>query len=517
MLAWLVVAQVLTASPPPGSVYTLPHDQFVAQAKRDLATVHLYAAGLRRLQDELGKKAGLLNRGTAPFAPEEKALLLSTWGAFFSYFISTEAIRQRYRGFVTLAPTDFVRHLWGYLLTHTALTMELAHGLVFSHRFSGNKQLEVLLDEPNAEFGVPYRAFAELKEQSIHVVTATLLLTGDAYGKDALPRLKQHKLLDEPEVAWAVQEMKLSSKVARDQLRWRGVKLFAHQAGDIVKDTTLEAVFPVQKNVAEWMGDTRVRREGKPLIKKEQALSLVTKMEPGDVVVTRQNWFLSNIGLPGFWPHALLYLGEPDVLAAAFDDDPEVRKWVATQTRKAETFSGYLQTKYPEKWKAYAGGKDLLGGAPIRFIESISEGVSFTSADHAMMVDYLGVMRPRAPKVEKARAVARAFGYQGRPYDFDFDFLSDSSLVCTELVWKSYASSVDMKGLTLPLVQVAGRQTLPANEIVKRFDLELDSPARQLDFVAFLDGREEQGDAVLSDAATFRKTYARQKWDIAQK
>jgi hypothetical protein len=517
MLAWLVVAQVLTASPPPGSVYALPHDEFVAQARRDLATIHLYAAGLRRMQDALAKNAGLFSRRKAPYTPEEKALLLSTWGAFFSYFISTEAIRQRYRGFVTAAPTDLVRHLWGYLLAHTALTTELAHGLVFAHRFAGNEQLEVLLDEPNAEFGVPYRAFASLKEQSIHVATATLLLAGDAYGKEALPRLQQHKLTEEPEVAWAVQEMKLSSKVARDELLWRGVTLFARQAGDVVKDTTLEAVFPVQKNVAEWMGDTRVRRDGKPLIKKEQALSLVTKLEPGDVVVTRQNWFLSNIGLPGFWPHALLYLGTPDVLAAAFDGDPEVKQWVSTQTKKAETFSAYLQMKHPEKWKAYAQGRDLLGGAPIRFIESISEGVSFTSVDHAMMVDYLGVMRPRVSKLEKARAVARAFGYQGRPYDFDFDFLSDATLVCTELVWKSYAPSADMKGLALPLVEVAGRQTLPANEIVKRFDLELDSPTRQFDFVAFIDGREAQGDAVFSDAAAFRKTHARMKWDIAQK
>jgi hypothetical protein len=205
------------------------------------------------------------------------------------------------------------------------------------------------------------------------------------------------------------------------------------------------------------------------------------------------------------------------VLAAAFDADPEVQRWVATQTKKAGTFSGYLQERFPAKWEAYARGKDLLGGAPIRFIESISEGVSFTSIDHAMLVDYLGVMRPRLPKVEKARAVARAFGYQGRPYDFDFDFLSDSTLVCTELVWKSYAPSSDMQGLALPLVEVAGRQTLPANEIVKRFDLELDSPTRQLDFVAFLDGREAQGDAVVSDAAAFRKTHARLKWDVAQK
>jgi hypothetical protein len=521
MMVWLVAVQLLSSTPAEngggGNVYALPDAEFVAQAKRDLSTVHLYADGLRRLQQTLGQNAGLLNRREkVPYTPEQKAMLLSTWGAFFSYFISIEAIRQRYQGFVKAAPTDTLRHLWGFALTHLALTTELAHGLTFAHKFAGNPQLEVLLDEPNAEFGVPLHAFADLKKQAIHVSTATKLFAGDAYSKDALPRMRKHGLMDVLELAWAVKEMQLSSKVARDELKYRGVELFTRQAGDILKDSTLGAIFPVQKEVAEWMGDTRVRRIGQPLIKREQALALTAKMEPGDILVARQNWFLSNIGLPGFWPHAELYLGTPDALSAYFDGDAEVKQWVASQKPGAETFTAFLQAKWPEKYQQYATGKDLLGNGPIRVIESISEGVSFTSIEHAMMVDYLGVMRPRLPKLEKARAIARAFAYQGRPYDFDFDFLSDAGLVCTELVWKSYAPSADVKGLALPLVEVAGRQTLPANEIIRRFDLELDSPNRQLDFVAFLDGRESNGDAVLSDVAAFRRSHTRLKWDVAQ-
>ncbi len=523
--ALLVAARLLFSAGPEAApaagdrgVYALSPKEFQAQAKRDLATVHLYADSLRRLQRSLDQHTGLLDRGAkVPYTPEQKAALLSTWGAFFSYFISIEAIRQRYQGFAVAAPpTDVARHLWGYALTHTSLTTQLAHGLTFARRFAGNQQLEVLLDEPNAEFGVPHRAFAALKERAIHVGAATKLLAGDAYGKQALPRMKKHRLLEDLELAWAVREMQLNAQVARDELLHRGVTLFARQAGDILKDSTLGALFPVQKGVAGWMGDTRVLREGRPLIKKEQALALTAKMEPGDILVARQNWFLSNIGLPGFWPHAELYLGTPGELAASFDADEEVRKWVAAQAPEAGTFTGFLQAKWPDKYQQYATGTDLLGQGPIRVIESISEGVSFTSIEHAMMVDYLGVMRPRLPRLEKAKAIARAFAYQGRPYDFDFDFLSDSGLVCTELVWKSYARSADMKGLAFPLVEVAGRQTLPANELVKRFDLELDSPARQLDFVAFLDGREGLAAAVLADVAAFRKSHERLKWDVAQ-
>jgi hypothetical protein len=239
------------------------------------------------------------------------------------------------------------------------------------------------------------------------------------------------------------------------------------------------------------------------------------KMEPGDIVVARQNWFLSNIGLPGFWPHAELYLGVPDMLAAYFDADEEVKTWLATLPGKPKTLSEHLSKAFPAKWAKYTG-KDEHGD-PIRIIESISEGVSFTGPEHGLRVDYMGVMRPRLSKKDKAQAIIRAFTYQGRPYDFNFDFFSDQTLVCTELVYKSYAPSKDVKGIQIGLVDVAGRRTLPANEIVKLFDLEYDKPDRQLDFVAFLDGREDKKGAIEEDALTFRKSYQRMKWDIAQK
>jgi hypothetical protein len=52
-----------------------------------------------------------------------------------------------------------------------------------------------------------------------------------------------------------------------------------------------------------------VRRIGRGLISKAQAEELLGSMQPGDLVVARQNWFLSNVGLPGFWKHAELYVG----------------------------------------------------------------------------------------------------------------------------------------------------------------------------------------------------------------
>lgn len=518
MLALLTLALLSTPPKEQPSVYSQKDAAFVDTARDDLANLQRFVGGMASLMARVDAQQELFGTRTkAVYSPEEKQTLLSTWGSLFAYFSATEGLRQKYWGFVKVPPTD-PRHAWGFIITHTALTSLLAHGMAFTNLTLNNKQLETIFDEANAEYGVPKGAFAQFKRKAVHLLTTTQLVTGDTWTLTVKPVLDSHHLLEEPGLAWGWEAMKGFSQRARAALLKSGAKLFGGNMKDILKDSTASAVFPVQKNFAEWAGDTRVARQGRPLITAEQIQTWVLpKLQPGDVLVARQNWFLSNIGLPGFWPHALLYVGTASELATALDHDAEVTAWVKTQPEHATTFTDLLARRFPEKWKTYSTSPDFQGHGPIRVIESISEGVSFTAVEHAFGVDYLAALRPRLSKLDKAKAITRAFNYQGRPYDFDFDFFSDSTLVCTELVFKSYQPSAEEKGLNLPLVDVAGRRTLPANEIIKRFDLEHDAATPQLDFVLFIDATEKTDTAIQSDEASLRNTWKRTKWDVAQK
>ena len=515
LLALTLLAAAPTGAPP--SVYSLSEAAFIDTARADLKSLQQFVGGMNQVMSRVAANKPLFSTAQkAVYSPEQKQTLLSTWGSLFAYFSATEGLRQKYWDFVKLSPTD-PRHAWGFLLTHTALTALLANGLRFSELTLNKPQLETVLDEPNSEYGVPRGAFAKFKLKAIHLATATQLFTGDNYAIAAIPFLRRQKAAADSLVSWAVGEMKADSKTARAALVRNGSKLFLLNAKDIATDVSAQAVFPVQKSFAEWAGDTRVARIGKPLVSAQDVeLKVLPRVQPGDVVVSRQNWFLSNIGLPGFWPHAQLYVGTAADLQKAFDEDPEVNAWAKRQPEKAERFSQLLERRYPAKWKAYATGVDFQGHGPIRVIESISEGVSFTAVEHAFGVDYLGVMRPRVSPLDKAKAIERAFKYQGRPYDFDFDFFSDATLVCTELVYKAYLPGAEQKGLALDLVDVAGRRTLPANEIVRRFDEQSGTSAAQLDFVLFLDGSEKEGKVALADESMFRASWKRLKWDVAQ-
>jgi hypothetical protein len=514
----LALTLVLAVAPgAPVDVYSLSAPAFVDTAKHDLAQLQQFIGGMESVMRRVRENRALFaHKQGVVLSPEQKQTLLSTWGSLFAWFSATEGLRQKYWGFVKLAPTD-PRHAWGFVLTHTALTALLARGLEFTALTLNNAQLETLLDEANDEYGVPRGAFTAFKLTSVHAATSAQLITGDSWAPAAKRALTNAGAADAT-LAWAWAEMQRGSKAARKALLEKGLKLFAGNAADLVKDTVAHALFPVQKDFAEWAGDTRVARIGKPLVTSDDVAELVIpKLQPGDIIVTRQNWFLSNLGLPGFWPHAELYLGTARDLSLAFDLDPEVSAWTRAQKEKAANFTELLQRRYPAKWKAYAEGLDFQGHGPIRVIESISEGVSFTAVEHAFGVDDLAARRPRLPQVEKAKAIERAFHYQGRPYDFDFDFYSDATLVCTELVYKAYQPSAEMKGIHIDLVDVAGRRTLPANELVKRYAAEADLPNRQLDFVLFLDAREKEQRAFASDENAFRASFKRLKWDIAQR
>ena len=291
------------------------------------------------------------------------------------------------------------------------------------------------------------------------------------------------------------------------------MQFFLANGLDIVKEKTFTAWFPVQMNVSEWMGDTKVKRLKGSLITLKQISDMEKHLKPGDIIVERRNWYLSNVGLPGFWPHAELYVGSPETMKVFFSD-PSVTKYYRSRGNYKD-FMDYLSRKYPEKIQDYM--RRAADGFPHEIIEAVSEGVKFSSLQEGTSADYIGVMRPRLSKLDIAKAIDEAFHYIGRPYDFNFDFLTDSSIVCSELIYKIYQNGPEKKGLDLKLREIAGRKAMPANDIVEKFDREFDSSQRELDFVYFLDGSESVKKAIVKGPQDFHLSYKRPKWDIVQK
>ncbi|MBI5482281.1 MAG: protein tyrosine phosphatase [Deltaproteobacteria bacterium] len=435
----------------------------------------------------------------------DRQAIRATWADFLEPLLALDDIKQRYSGFWGIDYQGHpVLHARTFGLTYAALCLEVEAGLRLVALLGDAKVAPGMFDEANQEAGLPAGTFGAFRKQLTRATDLSSVPVGDGWFHLWMDRHLQGSDADK---AFA-QEVNGWARRAKAALGPSAAIAAARNAKDVLSGEAFKRWFPLQKEVAEWMGDTRVVAENRRLISDAQIADMRKALRPGDIVVERRNWYLSNVGLPGFWPHAVIFVGTPDDIRALFDRDPDTRK-------RFGTFSEHLARKHPKAWAAL-GGKDAQGH-PHTIIEAVSEGVLFSSVEHSLGADYVGALRPRLPLPDIANAIDRALGYFGRPYDFNFDFGTDDQLVCSELVIKAYEPVTPTgPGLRIPFVTVAGRRTVPPTEFVRTFGQERGREERQLDFVYFLDGREREKTAVVGNEGTLAQTASRAKWDMAQ-
>lgn len=149
------------------------------------------------------------------------------------------------------------------------------------------------------------------------------------------------------------------------------------------------------------------------------------KLIPGDVIITRHDDALSNLFLPGFWPHAAFYIGNQSQL----------------ETLVSST----------------------IAQSECQFIESKKDGVKFRLLSETLSVDSFVVIRPRLSIHLVALAIQKAMSHVGKRYDFLFDFTQADRLACTELVYRAY-HGVD--NLQFVLHERAGRMCISAEDLI---------------------------------------------------
>jgi len=505
----IVARLAILWSEQPSPLTELPRHQFDQAFAID-------AQRYRELDHGLEGAVGFLERQRALFvkdhvlSPDEERRLLDAWVAVYEQAFALDQIRVFYEDWYRFDPSRVERsyHLRSYLLSYAAelALYEKASRLV--RLVGANANATKYLDAPHPEQGLPEHSFSRLRQELQGERDQVRVMAGREYLRAIRVGFDAYYEAVGLGVGW------LWSGVEADLERVEAlglVDLTLHGlASDLqpLKRAVRHVWFPAQSAVAEWMGDTRTRRIGEYLITDAQLAALDAQLEPGDILLVRKNWYLSNVGLPGFWPHAELYLGAPDKLEAYFDT-PEVRDHWRERIEGFTTFSALLAQTHPYHWGLY---KHAAAGTPTPVMEAVSEGVQLSDWHHASG-DYLVALRPRLDKVAKSQALVEAFRHLGKPYDFDFDFATDHTLVCTELVWRAYRPAEGKSGLEFPLVEVMGRQTFPAHDLARLFAAQHGTAEAQLDFVAFIDAAERERRAFVSTEEAFLETHRRTKWD----
>lgn len=422
------------------------------------------------------------------------------WTRFLDYQVMLDITWNKLRSKqpVVLKPQDKK----AFAAAYAAFLSRYRYALDFIRLVDYDKTLRIVLNEPVAELGLPKGSYSDFKFRFLNVAMAadfaSLYGAYKVYIKDnPVPELSEIIREDEDYI-W-------------HEGKDGGILNTIRNAGEIAQSAAAGLIFPVQKGIAEWMGDTRVLYGEKFFVADEQISLIEQHVLPGDILLERREWFLSNIGLPGFWSHSALYVGTGSERDNFFDV-PEVREWVISKGINDGKFESLLKEHYPQTYESFLQKDE--NGHSLTIMEAVSEGVIFSSLQHSANADSVAVLRPNVSRLEIAMAIFKAFEYYGRPYDFDFDFRTDTSIVCSELIYKAYTANENQKGLYLPLTTIIGRPVLTPNNIIRYFDETYDKKDRPFDFVIFLDGNMKTGKAKEGNAKSLRKSWKRPKWHI---
>ena len=297
------------------------------------------------------------------------------------------------------------------------------------------------LNEPAPNFGIPADVYDTVQQSLINPVHTWHLYHAAKYfeqNRDLLTSLVEGTSLEF--LPPLIESHQNSNEMSLSAFAMLSARVQARQLVDLVKEDLLHrALYGLQKSVSRAVSGLYTVHDHVPGLPEEIRGQVRELLRPGDVLVVRKEHALTNYFLPGYWPHAALYLGSCDELSAVgFGDHEHVR---------------------PHWDNLLACDSD----EPCRVHEALKDGVHVRSLNSPFASDAIAVLRPQLGLEEIYPAMARGMFHTGKSYDFDFDFTRADRLVCTEVVYRSYSGVNDVR---FDLTRRAGRMTLSAEDLI---------------------------------------------------
>ena len=334
--------------------------------------------------------------------------------------------------------SDYARDLRFFLLGYAVVCLLIRIDRFMLSKVAFDSVIQRKLNEAFPEYRIPRKQYT--KVFSAFVDQRNVLEIRNAMKFARVNRRKLLKLKSDPDVGFVatqLRELETSlnpSKISYIIRAWSYVSHKWRRRGVVSAKNMLAALLEgFGRTASEFLypNDKRVSDDIRQQI--------ADFLQPGDVIVTRHAKALTNLFLPGFWPHAALYIGTPEQRDAAGIgvDESKRHLWVDD----------------------------------ICVLEARKDGVRLRPLTDTLAVDVFVVLRPAISADGIARAIDRVVLHEGKLYNFDFDFFNSDRLVCTEVIYRAFDG---LEGLQLPLHERGGRKTLSAEDLL---DFALDNDA----------------------------------------
>ena len=379
------------------------------------------------------------------------------------------------------------------ILFTTALLLRHQMSIRFAVTYKADRTLEKYLNQQDDTYGIPANLIVQVNEQLIDPSYQGYIASAmDGHEYDTV-RTNENS----PATTKALQELIAKAKATIAENPEYAFSDNVKAALSEAKRHSVNTYLTIQQFVATQIGDFRIKQTEditNHKIDSEKVDQFHELLKPGDILIERRDWYSSNAFLPGYWPHGALYIGTPKEL-----DDTLLNKVIEKLNSMAEKEKMHETSETPsvdglthaDRMFALVedlkkGGNEKLNSRQI--MEAISEGVYHNTVDHSIgEASSVFALSPHVKPHERAKAIAAAYFYEGREYDFNFDFETPNTLVCTEVIYRCYGGNASNATLRFPIITVMGRKTLPAHELARHFVQQVRNGEEKYDLVAWLD------------------------------
>jgi hypothetical protein len=407
-----------------------------AQA-RTVAHLAVYFEELKQAALDLRDQFQVRERGL--FSPTEdeaaRQLLISYWMARTALFEVVIGYRDAEVVPPPLQPTRF-------LIGYAAALLLVDAARFLRENYHDQPVIRAKLNEPEPHFGIPPESYDTVQRSLTSPVHVWHLYHAVRYQTEQAAELRA--LESEPLLAPLVEVVdRLGPRlqVSVYELAKARIRARTRQLSNTIRRNLIDrALYGLQKVACLMVTDRFTRLGHEPSLPASVAKELRSLLRPGDVIVNRKEFALTNYFLPGYWPHAALYLGEPGDL---------------------ERLGLHEHQELKPRWRRML---ELDQHEPGRVLEAMRDGVWLRSLRTPFRADAIAVVRPMLSEMDIAQAIGRGMLHEGKAYDFDFDFTRSDRLVCTEVVYRSYQG---IGGIQFSLTRRAGRLTLAAEDLLR--------------------------------------------------
>lgn len=253
--------------------------------------------------------------------------------------------------------------------------------------------------------------------ESAIATTPSSLLQGEdfLYLQDLIAQSPSYQMTRYPSMFAAVsREIRFMEAVSHDSLQSladEGISLFSTLFGNIV-------------GMIQF-------RHGKLFHRPEIEKSILAKLQPGDILLEKTPFRLTDNFIPGHWGHAAIWIGTKEELEAL------------------GIWNHPALVPYQEMIQKGHG-----------VVEALRNGVQLNTLQHFLDIDdFAAIRNPKLNAKQMADRIILALRQVGKAYDFNFNVETTNKIVCSELIYTVY---IDMDW---PTEEALGRHTISPDHV----------------------------------------------------